>query len=65
VFIKIAGQYFTPPVTAGILKGIERQHFIKEMRAEEKHLDLNDVLTADEVILTNSVRGAVTVTVSH
>ncbi len=63
VFIKVAGDYFTPPVTAGLLKGIERQYFIQQMNVKEKHLSLDDLLTADEVILTNSVRGAISVTV--
>ena len=64
VFIKIAGRYFTPPITAGILNGIERQHFMQQTNAEEKDLGLEDLMTADEVILTNSVRGAVSVEVS-
>ncbi len=63
VFIKIAGQYFTPPITAGILNGIERQNFIQQMNVEEKYVSLDDLLKADEVILTNSVRGAVNVEV--
>ena len=64
VFIKAGGEYYTPPVTAGILDGIERQNFIQQKKANEKNLSLDDLLAADEVILTNSVRGAVRVTLS-
>jgi para-aminobenzoate synthetase/4-amino-4-deoxychorismate lyase len=64
VFIKVGGQYYTPPVSAGILDGIERQSFIQQKKAREKNLSLDDLLSADEVILTNSVRGAVSVTLS-
>ena len=61
VFIIINGDYFTPPLSAGILNGVEREEFIKIQKVTEKHLSKQDLLDADEILLTNSVRGVVSV----
>ena len=63
VFIKKDGVYYTPPVHCGLLNGTFREFFIRENfhRVNEKVIYKTDLLSADEIILTNSVRGIVKV----
>ncbi|MBN1474103.1 MAG: chorismate-binding protein [Syntrophaceae bacterium] len=58
IFLRIKGKHYTPPVSCGLLNGIQRQIFKKKTKAVEKVLYLRDLQKADEVILTNSIRGA-------
>ncbi len=59
VFVKKNGEWFTPPLVCGLLPGIARKLFIAENRAEEKILYKEDIINAEEIILTNALRGAV------
>ena len=61
VFIRKDGQLITPPIKAGVLHGIYRQKYIDQEQAIEKVITLDDLYNADEILLTNSVRGVVTV----
>ncbi|NTW77706.1 MAG: aminodeoxychorismate synthase, component I [Syntrophaceae bacterium] len=61
IFIRQNGSYYTPPLSCGLLNGIERQIMMEKLKAEEKILYLADLKKAEEIILTNSVRGATTV----
>ncbi len=58
IFLQIEGQYYTPPVSCGLLNGIERQIFMKKFKVKEKILSRRDLEKADKIILTNSIRGA-------
>jgi para-aminobenzoate synthetase/4-amino-4-deoxychorismate lyase len=52
----------TPPINAGILPGVYRKYLLKnDSGIRERRLYLADLLEADKMILTNSVRGEVTV----
>lgn len=52
----------TPPLSAGILSGVYRKYFIKNnFGVRERKLYLQDLLEADKIILTNSVRGVVVI----
>jgi para-aminobenzoate synthetase/4-amino-4-deoxychorismate lyase len=52
----------TAPINAGILPGIYRKYLLKnDSGIRERRLYLADLLEADKIILTNSVRGEVTV----
>ena len=52
----------TPPINAGILPGVYRKYLLKnDSGIRERRLYLADLLEADKIILTNSVRGEVTV----
>lgn len=62
IFIAKKGRYYTPPVSSGLLPGVYRSYYIKKTAALEKPLFLDDLKTADKIILTNSVRGASRVT---
>jgi para-aminobenzoate synthetase/4-amino-4-deoxychorismate lyase len=62
VFIKKDGTFYTPPVECGLLNGIFRRDFLSQHpECKEKVLPLDDLYFADEVYLTNSVRGMVRV----
>ena len=66
IFIKKNNVWLTPPVTSGVLPGIYRNHFLSTQQdAKETVITINDLLNADEVILTNSVRGEVKVDSLH
>lgn len=59
IFVKKNGYYYTPPVKCGLLPGIFREYFLtkNKFRAREKILRMEDITQADEIILTNAVRG--------
>jgi para-aminobenzoate synthetase/4-amino-4-deoxychorismate lyase len=63
VFIKIDNKYHTPPLLQGALGGIQSHAFMQEHAAKECDLTKDDLLRADEILLTNSVRGVVKVTI--
>ena len=66
IFILKDGIYFTPPVSAGLLDGIYRRHFIRTNRKKvvEKSLFLQDLIRADKIFICNSVRGLFPVTLA-
>jgi para-aminobenzoate synthetase / 4-amino-4-deoxychorismate lyase len=62
VFAVRDGALFTPPLDGRILPGVTRMRVLEiaaaiDLEARETELRRNDVLTADEVFLTGSVRG--------
>lgn len=62
IFIKKNNKTITPDLSAGILNGIYRSHFIKlNPEVKETKLSFEDLIKADEVFLTNSVRGVIKV----
>jgi para-aminobenzoate synthetase / 4-amino-4-deoxychorismate lyase len=61
VFLKIKGHWFTPALNSGVLPGVQREIAIKELSAQEKTLGKSDLLSAERILLTNSVRGHVEV----
>ncbi len=65
VFVKYGNEYVTPPAECGLLNGVFRQGFLSQnANAVERVLSKQDVLDAEAVYLTNSVRGMVRVDVS-
>ena len=64
VFIKKNNQFHTPPLLQGGLGGIQRQAFMQEHTVKESTLTKEDLVNADEILLTNSVRGVVKVQLS-
>jgi para-aminobenzoate synthetase/4-amino-4-deoxychorismate lyase len=62
VFIYKNNVISTPPINAGILPGVYRKHLLKyDSGIRERRLYLADLLEADKIVLTNSVRGEVTI----
>jgi branched-chain amino acid aminotransferase len=61
VFVVARGRLDTPPESAGILPGITRAHVLRAAAAlgipsEERALTLDELLAADEVFVTSSIR---------
>ena len=63
VFARFGSDYVTPPLDCGLLPSVMRAEMIAATGAQESILTLDNVRAADEVILTNAVRGPVSVTV--
>lgn len=58
IFLLINGTWYTPPTTCGLLPGIQRHLEIKRLKAQERILYLNDLRLSSQIILCNSVYGA-------
>lgn len=63
LFLKVDNQWWTPPLSSGVLPGIERGLLLKKGFAKERVLLMSDLKSAQDVLLTNSVRGQVSVQV--
>ncbi len=61
LIIEKNGKQFTPPIELGILNGCYRQYLLDNNMCEEKLLKINDLESADKIILCNSVRKEITV----
>ncbi len=57
VALQLNGQWFTPPLSAGMLPGVMRECLLAEGRLLEKTLLLADLQRAEGLALLNSVRG--------
>jgi branched-chain amino acid aminotransferase len=56
------GQFFTPPLSEGCVAGVMRRHLLENMPHAgfpivEKPVTSEDLLNADELFLTNAIRG--------
>ncbi len=56
VFAIRGGEIATPPVADGVLPGIVRDFILAECGGVERSLDIADLVTADAVVVTSSVR---------
>lgn len=62
IFIRKGEVIVTPSLQCGILPGIYRRHFIRtHPEIKEKRISLDDLISADGIILTNSLRGEIIV----
>jgi para-aminobenzoate synthetase/4-amino-4-deoxychorismate lyase len=63
VFIKPPGstEWLTPPVSAGLLPGVMRAALLADpsLNAREANLTIKDVSMAEEIMLSNALRGAI------
>ncbi len=57
IFLKLDGQWHTPPVACGLLPGIWRARMIRELNARETVMTANDLKRAGEIRIGNSLRG--------
>jgi para-aminobenzoate synthetase/4-amino-4-deoxychorismate lyase len=57
VAVRIDGRWWTPPLSSGLLPGIERAAALDAGRVEERVISVEDVRRAEELALLNSVRG--------
>ncbi|HEX4139669.1 MAG TPA: aminotransferase class IV, partial [Candidatus Methylacidiphilales bacterium] len=61
IFWRKADRLFTPAHEAGCRCGVVRGFVLAQERVEIGHFPLGDLLEADEIFLTNSIRGIVSV----
>ncbi len=61
LFARFGERWVTPPVFDGLLPGIWREAFIRQVGAQERSLTGAELQTADEIVVGNSVRGGVVV----
>lgn len=60
IFIKKSEFLYTPPLSSGILPGVYRKYWLQaNINIKEEILYKNDLLIADKIILTNSLRGKI------
>jgi branched-chain amino acid aminotransferase len=50
------GTVFTPPLSEGCIAGVMRRHIAERIQVTEKELHIDELLTAEEVFLTNAIR---------
>ncbi|MET3119155.1 para-aminobenzoate synthetase/4-amino-4-deoxychorismate lyase [Undibacterium sp. GrIS 1.8] len=60
LFVQIDGKWFTPPLSDGVLPGVMRAVMLddSQWQASEKQLRMDDLRHADQVMVCNSLRGA-------
>jgi para-aminobenzoate synthetase/4-amino-4-deoxychorismate lyase len=62
IFFRKGSAWFTPDLDSGALPGIYRNYFIQNnLNVVEKNITVKDVIKADELLLTNALRGEVKV----
>jgi para-aminobenzoate synthetase/4-amino-4-deoxychorismate lyase len=65
IFVRHGTQWRTPPTAAGLLPGVYRRHLLTTRpNIIEANLTAEDLRTADEIWLTNAVRGIRIVTLA-
>ena len=57
VALKIGDKLLTPPIRCGLLAGTQRARLMKEGVLTEKVIRIDDLASAESIILFNSVRG--------
>lgn len=56
IVVKIGGEWYTPPISCGLLPGVFRARLIREGSVRERKLTKDDLAQAESVALVNSVR---------
>ncbi|MHA3021784.1 aminodeoxychorismate synthase component I [Mycobacterium sp. BMJ-28] len=57
IAVKIAGRWYTPPVSDGCLPGVERARLVGAGMLSEKSIHRDELPAADAIALVSSVRG--------
>ncbi len=57
LMVRLGDDWFTPPVSSGCLPGIFRQKMINDGLVAERTVSLDEFRSADEIAVTNAVRG--------
>ncbi|MCA7923278.1 bifunctional anthranilate synthase component I family protein/class IV aminotransferase [Burkholderia cenocepacia] len=67
LFVKLDGQWVTPPLVSGVLPGVMRGVLLDDpaVGAKERVLTLGDVLNADELMICNALRGPMAARLLH
>ncbi len=62
IMVKLDGTWCTPPLSSGLLPGTMRRHLLETGQAREAIMMRDEVQSASEIALVNSVRGWIPVT---
>ena len=65
VAIKLDGQWWTPPVSCGLLPGVMRAELLSQGKLSERVLTREDLVRAEGIELINSVRGRLPVALTN
>ena len=57
VVVMIDGELVTPPVSSGLLNGTYRQHLLQQGEIKEREIRVDELSSAANITLINSVRG--------
>ena len=59
VFVQIDGDWFTPPLAAGVLPGVQRAQLLADLAwgAAEREITRAELLAADAIVICNALRG--------
>lgn len=62
IFVRKDNQWFTPDINCGLLNGAYRRYLLhKNPATQEAVMSINDLRSADEIIITNALRGEIKV----
>ncbi len=62
VALRLNGEWYTPPVSCGLLAGVQREVLLRQGTLRERVLLISDLPRAEEIRLMNSVRGILAAT---
>ncbi len=59
VFVRLGSAWYTPPLSDGVLPSIMRQKMLADpaLRIQERSISVEELLSAEDVMLANSLRG--------
>ena len=57
LLVRLDGRWWTPPIDAGCLPGVERGRLVADGVVAERDLSLGDLTAADELAVVSSLRG--------
>ena len=61
IFWKRGERLFTPAHEAGCRRGVVREFVLSKLSAEQGHYPLGDLRAAEEIFITNSMKGIISV----
>ena len=65
IFVKIAGQWLTPPLSSGCLPGVLRRKKIEDASCKVKIVTFSDLQRAEKITVGNALRGEIEAVLSH
>lgn len=57
LFVLLNGQWYTPPLSCGLLSGVQRSVLLQELAAQERVLSPADLLQAEQIKVCNALYG--------
>lgn len=57
IYVQQQSQWFTPPVSLGLLPGVQRAALLKQGLVQEKNIHIDDLASAQNLRISNALRG--------